>query len=269
MRLPPSSPAPNPPPRVRVGCCGFAGAQAAYFREFSVVEVQQTFYAPPRLATALRWRARAPVDFEFTLKAWQLITHEATSPTYRRLRRPLPGAAAERVGAFRPTAEVWAAWETTRAVARALRATVVVFQCPASFTPTAEHVSNLRQFLARVQQQQQPDGAEGGRFWLAWEPRGDWPPALVQTLCAEWGLLHVVDPWVSPPLTPGPFYFRLHGRGGYRHRYTAAELTWLRAQVRAREAPGWCLFNNLTMREDARRLARLLARSRAEKGKPG
>jgi uncharacterized protein YecE (DUF72 family) len=37
---------------IRVGCCGFPMAHAVYYRHFSVVEVQQTFYQPPRIATA-------------------------------------------------------------------------------------------------------------------------------------------------------------------------------------------------------------------------
>ncbi len=45
---------------VRVGCCGFAQARAAYFRRFALVEVQQTFYHPPGLDTLRRWRVAAP-----------------------------------------------------------------------------------------------------------------------------------------------------------------------------------------------------------------
>src|ERR687883_886951 len=96
---------------VRVGLCGFTMAFADYVREFPVVEVQQTFYEPPRDATLLRWRRQAPLRFEFTLKAWQLITHDASSPTYRRLRRPLAVADRELVGSFRLTAPVLRAWE--------------------------------------------------------------------------------------------------------------------------------------------------------------
>ena len=75
--------------KIFVGTCGFAEAQQRLFRDFTVLEVQQTFYQPPRVSTAQRWRSTAPNDFIFTLKAWQLITHEATSPTYRRLKEPL------------------------------------------------------------------------------------------------------------------------------------------------------------------------------------
>ena len=88
-------------PDVRIGLCGFTMAFADYVREFAVVEVQQTFYEPPRDATLVRWRRQAPPGFEFTLKAWQLITHEASSPTYRRLRRPLSAGQRRECGSFR------------------------------------------------------------------------------------------------------------------------------------------------------------------------
>jgi uncharacterized protein YecE (DUF72 family) len=117
-----------------------------------VVEIQQTFHDPPRVQTAARWRqdslaAGGPTGFEFTLKAWQLITHDATSPTYRRLRIAIPESQRALYGSFRPTDAVLEAWTRTVAVARALEARVVVFQCPARFTPTTEHTENLRAFF--------------------------------------------------------------------------------------------------------------------------
>jgi uncharacterized protein YecE (DUF72 family) len=75
--------------KVRLGTSGFGIAQGKYSELFSCVEVQHTFYQPPKLSTLKRWRAAAPHDFEFVLKAWQLITHDAKSPTYRRLKRKL------------------------------------------------------------------------------------------------------------------------------------------------------------------------------------
>jgi uncharacterized protein YecE (DUF72 family) len=62
---------------MKTGCCGFPKARKVYYDSFKVVEVQQTFYQPPALKTIEKWRAQAPGDFEFTLKAWQLITHES------------------------------------------------------------------------------------------------------------------------------------------------------------------------------------------------
>lgn len=236
---------------IKVGCCGFPCARGAYFRRFPVVEVQQTFYQPPRLATLERWRREAPEDFAFTLKAWQVVTHPATSPTYRRLRAPLETP--EEAGFFRRGETVRAAWERTRAAAAALAARTVLFQCPASFTPCDEHLADMRAFFRAAPR----DG-----LTFAWEPRGRWPDALVAELCAELDLVHCVDPLARAPVTAGAAYFRLHGRTGYRYRYTDADLDEILERC-AGFGETTCLFNNMTMGEDAARFQALVARARA------
>ncbi len=229
--------------RLKIGCCGFARGRAAYFQRFPVVEIQQSFYKPPRPTTAQRWREEAPAGFEFTLKAWQLITHEPSSPTYRRARLQL-SASPEHYGAFRPTPEVLAAWDRTCEIAQILRARIVLLQCPASFTPTEEHIHNLDTFLSTIDRR---------GLTLAWEPRGDWPPDLIRKLCQAHQLIHAVDPFQGLPVTAGMAYFRLHGRTGYRYRYTEEDLTQLLDWCRTFEE-AYCLFNNVSMWEDATRL---------------
>ena len=95
---------------LRLGLCGWNGSQRAYFGDFDCIEIQSTFYDPPSLQVAAKWRSAAPPDFQFCIKAWQLITHRAASPTYRRLRSPLPANDREAVGSFRQTEQVWQAW---------------------------------------------------------------------------------------------------------------------------------------------------------------
>src|SRR5690606_5830492 len=106
--------------------------------------------------------------FEFTIKAWQLITHEPKSPTYRRLRAHVPRNRRDRYGSFRPTDEVLAAWQTTRDAAKALHSRVIIFQCPASFTATDSNIANMRAFFHAIR-------ADAADFVLGWEPRGNWP----------------------------------------------------------------------------------------------
>jgi uncharacterized protein YecE (DUF72 family) len=228
--------------KLRVGCCGFPMAQAAYYKHFSLVEVQQTFYQPPRIATLERWRAETPEGFEFTLKAWQLITHEPSSPTYRRLRMVIPTGKHGRYGAFRPTPEVFAAWQCTLGCAVALQARIVVFQSPASFTPTPYHLANFRTFFAMLRRK-----AHG--LTLAWEPRG-WPLEQAEAVCQELELVRVVDPFQDTPPETGQRYFRLHGMTGYRYQYTDSDLDRLKALCRGTT---YCLFNNATMAVDASR----------------
>src|ERR1700712_2655459 len=92
---------PGMPPTVKLGLCGFTLAQARCAAPSPVGEIQQTFYQPPAATVMDRWRATAPPGFEFTLKAWQLITHPATSPTYRRLKRVLSDQERADAGGFR------------------------------------------------------------------------------------------------------------------------------------------------------------------------
>src|SRR3954470_3307765 len=234
---------------VRVGLCGFTMAFADYVREFGVVEVQQTFYEPPADATLLRWRRQAPLRFEFTLKAWQLITHEASSPTYRRLRRPLNAHERRECGSFRATPVVLDAWSRTLECAALLRASAVLLQCPRSFRATPENTARMRAFFAVA--------ARPAGLRILWEPRGPWPPELVLELCRELDLVHVVDPLVATTVTPEHTYFRLHGVTGARHVHTDEELAAIAAALPA-TGTAHVLFNNLPRIGDARRFMALV-----------
>lgn len=170
-----------------VGCCGWTEAQSRYVTHFPVVEIQTTFYQPPGDAIVKRWKSLSPPGFHFCMKAWQLITHTPSSPTYRRLKQPINSEEHEMYGNFRQTDQVWLAWERTREVARLMDARVIVFQCPKSFLPTPENIRNLSIFFRAIDR-------DGRR--IGWEPRGEeWRPELVRGLCSECNLIHIVDPF--------------------------------------------------------------------------
>lgn len=221
------------------------------FRTLRLLEIQQTFYKPPKLATVKRWRAKAPPGFEFTAKAWQLITHEATSPTYAKAGISVPENRRDRYGRFRPTDEVFDAWERTKEVCEALGVTAVVFQTPTSFTPQPKNKENLYAFFSRADTS----------VVRAWEPRGPWPLHVVERVCEDLGLQHATDPFASELVDQPRAYYRLHGTPPgpkmYSYTYTDEDL---------REVAGFCgevdeayvLFNNVTMYEDARRFLEIV-----------
>jgi uncharacterized protein YecE (DUF72 family) len=284
--------------RLRVGCCGFPLSLRRYAEEFSVVEVQQTFYQPPTFRTLEKWRGAVPAGFEFTLKAWQLITHEASSPTYRRLGEKLSPQQRREVGAFRLNATVLDAWRRTLACAHTLSSRCILFQCPARFAPTATNKANLRDFFGeikpellsspipppRVAAEAAPappagpafaapspaaagsgEAPEGGAtpsssqaepLTCVWEPRGEWEVEEVRELCKELDLVHGVDPFHQSPVAGPLGYFRLHGRTGYRYRYSDQDLEELR-EMAGKHGSCYVLFNNISMLEDARRFQRL------------
>jgi uncharacterized protein YecE (DUF72 family) len=245
--------APAPNRELKIGVCGFCLPQARLFAEFKLIEIQQTFYKPPQLKTVERWRRDAPADVEFTLKAFQAITHPINARTYRRTN--LTAEQQAECGNFGDTPTVRGAWELTRALAEALEARVVVFQSPPKFDATEENVSQLRCFF---------HWAERGGLRFAWEPRhGSWTDDLLRELCGELDLIHTVDPLERQSVHGSPNYFRLHGTalGGFRYQYNHPYSDQELGEIGCRCLPGptYCLLNNIQMAADAPRLAGYLA----------
>jgi uncharacterized protein YecE (DUF72 family) len=231
-----------------VGCCGWTEAQAKYLATFGAIEIQTTFYQPPSNVAAERWKSIAPAGFRYCMKAWQLITHTPSSPTYRRLKSGVSDSEKDLYGSFRPTEQVALAWERTREIATIIDADVIVFQCPASFLPTRENISNLNTFFHGLDREERT---------LAWEPRGsDWSDGLIHDLCKHNNLVHCVDPFDRDSVHGPILYWRLHGRGGYRYRYTDHDLAELQQKLLAHAEPGFIMFNNISSREDALRFLR-------------
>lgn len=126
-------------------------------------------------------------------------------------------------GSFKPTDEVFSAWERTKEVAGTLKARVIVFQSPASFEPTSENKKNLKRFFSSI---------ERDRFIFTWEPRGRWEERDIKGFCQELDLIHCVDPFKAKPTYGKILYLRLHGIGGYRYKYTEEDLKILKGLTR-------------------------------------
>jgi len=235
--------------QINIGTCGFGRTKEEYVERLKCVEIQHTFYQPPMIKTLEGWRAQVPADFEFTLKAWQLITHDAKSPTYKRLKKKVTEEELASAGYFKPTALVKEAWETTRACAEALKAKTILFQCPASLKPTEENIDNIVAFFT---------GIDRGDLNFCWEPRGkEWTDEIVQGICDEFDLWHTVDPFVRNTVTPDKCYFRLHGRNGWRYKYEDGEMEELASMLPENET-SYVFFNNREMLDDAIRFEKIV-----------
>lgn len=239
--------------KIKVGCCGFSTSQKNYFKKFEVIEIQKTFYQIPQSKTLQRWREDAPQDFEFSLKAWQLITHPPTSPTYRRLKIKIPKTKFKNYGFFKPTEEVFWAWKKTEEAASLLKTKIIVFQSPASFTPTSSHKLSLKSFFKKIKRKD---------YTLVWEPRGEWQEDEVLFLCKDLDLVYCKDPFKGLSSNRGIGYFRLHGKDTYNYRYTEKDLLLLKnILLNLKITKIYVMFNNVWMLEDAIRFKRLLDRS--------
>ncbi len=227
---------------IKVGCCGFPVSMKKYFENLKLVEVQKTFYDPPSLKTVKKWRENAPNDFEFSIKAWQVITHPPNSPTFKRMKRKNK---ITDCGFFKPIKEVFNAWDKTKEIADTLNAKVILFQTPKSFKDNKENMNNMREFFSSLEK----------KYIFVWEPRG-WRLENVKTICQELNLIHCVDPFIEKPCYGNIAYLRLHGSHAkmYKHKYTDDELKWLMQFVKELgKSEIYVLFNNVYMYEDSLR----------------
>jgi uncharacterized protein YecE (DUF72 family) len=213
-----------------------------YVQLFNAVEINSTFYRIPQLSTVQKWRREADalnLKFEFTVKAYQGITH-------------LHRFSAESVPLFNQVKEI----------CLALRASVLLFQSPASFRPTDVYVKAMRSFFEEV---------ERDDLVLVWEPRGKWydDPSLIAEICDECGLVHCVDPFRNDALAFGEAkigYFRLHGFGRpsmYHYDFSEEELHRLHSTLRSlRESLRhiYVFFNNVSCYRNGLEFMELLER---------
>lgn len=258
---------------VVVGTCGYRGfvpgegwkdeyesKLAAFADSYEAVEVNTTFYELPQVSTMERWRRESGEEFVFTMKAWQALTHEWSSPTWNTHRDTIPETDTDEVGGLRPNDVVRDAWDETLARAKGLEADVVLIQYPPSFEATDETESYLRELLGSVDR----DGVT-----VAWEPRGSWKDARdrVASVCEDLDIVHVVDPMRDDPVgVHDDAYLRLHGLNedpyDYDYDYTTDELDELAEIVESLDTEHetvYCLFNNEAKYENAAALRDRLA----------
>jgi len=223
---------------IKVGCCGFPTSMKRYFENYSLVELNSTFYEYPRLETVEGWREKAPENFEFTVKAHQDISHKAK---------------------MRVDENSLKAFETMKQICKTLKAKILLFQTPGSFRP--DKLGEAEKFFANINRED---------LTLVWETRGpEWEkPEVVEKLSqvlSRLNVVHVTDPFRVLPVYTGQIaYFRLHGLGKelYYYQYTDEELRRLGEIAKNFEAEGktvYVLFNNLSMFEDGLRFMQYLS----------
>lgn len=221
---------------IKVGCCGFPTSMKKYYEKFRLVEINRTFYEYPKTTTVAGWREKAPIDFEFTVKAHQDISHK-----FRFELEPS-------IKAFERIVEI----------CKTLKARILLIQTPGSLRP--DKLSEAEKFFERVKRED---------LCIVWETRGPaWEAQDVQKKLAETlrevNVPHVTDPFVASPVyTSDIAYFRLHGLGKqlYYYQYTDEELRKLYETIKplnTKDKVVYVLFNNLAMFDDAIRFMHYL-----------
>ncbi len=240
---------------MKVGCCGFPVSRRRYYTLFKVVEIQQTFYKPPSIDTIRRWREEAPKDFEFTFKAWQIITHSPRSPTWRKAKLSIPDEELDKYGLLKPTKENIEAWRKMLDIAKILDAKIIVLQTPPSLKYDSDSINRIREFFEKIT-------SISDNVHVAWEPRGQWYNHfdVLSEIFRQYNIIHVVDPFKHDPLPVlNTCYLRLHGRGkgevNYKYKYTEKDYNELLEKLKNYSkyfTECYVMFNNVYMFENAR-----------------
>ena len=257
---------------IKIGTCGYRyykpeknwkenyeSKLQAYSDAFPCGEINKTFYSLPKLETVKRWRGESFDDFEFTIKAWQALTHTTDSPTWSKNKKYLTEDQKKNFGYLRPNEEVFYAWYETKKIAEALDAKVVVLQTPTSFECTEENKENMCEFFQEI---------DRGELDIAWEPRGDWieNEDEIRKICSEFDLIHIVDIMRKRPFSENSTaYVRLNGLNDneydYDYNYSKYELLKLAGKLNGLDREFervYCMFNNFEMFENARTLIDIL-----------
>lgn len=245
---------------IKIGCCGFPLARSKYFQEYSVVELQNTFYELPSIEWGLKIRSEAPDHFEFTIKAWQVITHPSSSPTWRKIRKK-PEGELNNYGYLQPTKENFQAFEKVLEFADILKAKIIILQTPGSMPYNDDIVKRVSSFFENIQ------SIVDKKYIVGWEPRGEWSrhDHVLEQILSKYNILHVVDIFKKKPLytVNNIFYTRLHGIGSrevnYRYKYTDKDFEKLVEYLNELDfRTGYIMFNNIYMAQDSRRFKEYL-----------
>ncbi len=257
---------------LKIGTCGYSyfkpedgwkekykSKLQAFSDSYNIVELNRTFYKLPMEKTAEKWRKNVYENFEFTLKAWQAMTHPTSSPTWRNKKDKLTEHQMDNFGYLRPNEDVIDAWKRTKKIADALEAEVCLVQTPGSFGCTEENEENMRELFSKIQYED---------ISIAWEPRGDWNENLekVKEICDDLDIIHVVDIMRMDPLSSHDIsYVRLHGLNedeyNYDYDYSEEELHTLADKLRyisKSHDKVYCMFNNYEMYDNAKNLGNIL-----------
>lgn len=237
---------------MKIGCCGWSHLAPskfgikkwrkkyehklqAYASIFDLVEVNSTFYRLPKKETAEKWRKLARSvnkDFEFTVKASQIITHRDK---------------------FSSRGSV-TMFNKTKEIANFMGAKIILFQTPGSFKPTEENLEKIRNFFRQIDKE---------NFKIVWEVRwkDNWKKDVVKDLFSDIGVNQCVDPmrqdtYYSKDLV----YYRLHGFGQpmYNYNFSEEELENLKKKIQKHNKRVYILFNNFNMYRDAKTLGEFL-----------
>ncbi|MGE0788749.1 MAG: DUF72 domain-containing protein [Sandaracinaceae bacterium] len=212
-----------------VACSGFPIAVSRYLNEFMAVEISDTELGIPGTGTVRRWQREAPDGFVFTVLAPAEL-----------------GASG-----FAPGGENDQHMKNILSFCKKLEALALVFRVPEEVAFSRVTAQRAEKLLGSL-----PKGA----------PRAvldapHWKPANVEKICESANAIAARDPLSLPKAPSGGFaYLTLPGPAGHRSRYDEDTIEAVASVCKRSTADTTvCVFRNIDMEANAKRLTELLA----------
>lgn len=243
--------------KTKIGCCGFPIARKKYYEIFKVVEIQQTFYKLIDEKLLKKWRNEAPRNFEFTIKAFQGLTHTSKSPTWKKsnFNKEELKKIEKYIGNLKVNKITLEFWDKMLNYAKILDSKIIVLQLPSSFTDNKQNIKQTIEFLNNV---------ESKKVKIALELR-NWKDENKKKIFEFFDVIDIVDIKVTKPsILRDILYTRLHGKYEnnkiiYNYEYNIDELKMIKNEIKGfnvREA--YILFNNSYMFKNALELLNVM-----------
>jgi uncharacterized protein YecE (DUF72 family) len=191
---------------IKIGTGGWAYFEvpgdrlARYSKLFDTVEVNSTFYTYPSLDLVRSWRKRTPIDFEFTVRCHQDLSHK-----YQ----------------LQPIEPSYQVFSHMVKICSTLNAEILHIQTPASLEFTPSKITAIRHFLESINSK---------KVKIAWEIRSMdtlSTNSAVYELMSNYNIIHCIDISRDEKLaySNDVLYTRLFGKGVHNiYQYTDMEL---------------------------------------------
>jgi uncharacterized protein YecE (DUF72 family) len=149
-----------------------------YASQFSLVEVDSSYYSPPQERTARVWASRTPAGFRFDVKAFRLFTHHPTPQEAlpADVREELPAELRQKENVYlrempgELVEELWRRFEAAvQPLGEAGKLGAVVFQFPPWFRPGRDSAAYLASLGEKVRFRAAVEFRNGA--WLGGERR--------------------------------------------------------------------------------------------------
>lgn len=193
-----------------------------YAQQFNSVEINSSFYVPPKPETLRSWCKFTPDKFLFSVKAWNLITHK------RKLKDCV-----DNLNFF-----------LGRIKTLANKCGPILFQLPFNFT---KNLDRLKAFVRILP----------GNYRYVFEFRHPswWCEEVYSILKRNriaFCIFELADS-LSPKIVTADFiYIRLHGKEGfYKGKYSGSELLKWKNWIKAQRKKTYVYFDNTARKDDA------------------